>query len=196
MCLGIDPGWCRWGFFPRLTTEPCVLGSTQTLKMSTRILLGVKPAGYHLLVPNVKKIRSLNLPDPHGPVQACSGTAFKQNQNVSTNFGKKSQIRNFTKIRPAVVALFLAESHDNSNSCFAHSSFISNLSDTRQVYSLFQNDSSTYCDLELPPSNESVLFCPQGYPATSYVFFLVFLSLMLRNLIRALVSNDSFVRRS
>jgi hypothetical protein len=30
----------------------------------------------HLLVPNVKKIRGLNLPDPHGPVQVCSGTAF------------------------------------------------------------------------------------------------------------------------
>jgi hypothetical protein len=57
-------------------------------------------------------------------------------------------------------------------------SFISNLSDTRQVHSLFQNDSSTECDLELPPSNESILFCPQGHPATSYVFFLVFLSLL------------------
>jgi hypothetical protein len=31
---------------------------------------------YHLLVPNVKKIWGLNLPDPHGPVQACSGTAL------------------------------------------------------------------------------------------------------------------------
>ena len=28
------------------------------------------------IVPNVKKIRSLNLPDPQGPVEACSGTAF------------------------------------------------------------------------------------------------------------------------
>ena len=28
------------------------------------------------IVPNVKKIRGLNLPDPHGPVQACSGTAL------------------------------------------------------------------------------------------------------------------------
>jgi hypothetical protein len=50
---------------------------------------------------------------------------------------------------------------------------ISNLSDTRQVHSLFQNDSSTYCDLELPHSNESILFCPQGHPATTHVFFLV-----------------------
>ena len=31
---------------------------------------------YHLHVPSVKKIRGLNLPDPHGPVQACSGTAL------------------------------------------------------------------------------------------------------------------------
>jgi hypothetical protein len=29
---------------------------------------------YHLHVPNVKKIRGLNLPGPHGPVQDCSGT--------------------------------------------------------------------------------------------------------------------------
>jgi hypothetical protein len=43
--LGIDPRWCRWGFFPKLPTEPCALVSTQPLKMSTRILLGVKAVG-------------------------------------------------------------------------------------------------------------------------------------------------------
>jgi hypothetical protein len=36
----------------------------------------VRLTTYHLLVPNVKKIRGLNLLDPHGPVQACSGTAL------------------------------------------------------------------------------------------------------------------------
>jgi hypothetical protein len=36
----------------------------------------VRLTTYHLLVPNVKKIRGLILPDPHGPVQACSGTAL------------------------------------------------------------------------------------------------------------------------
>jgi hypothetical protein len=36
----------------------------------------VRLTTYHLLVPNVKKIRGLNLPDPHVPVQACSGTAL------------------------------------------------------------------------------------------------------------------------
>jgi hypothetical protein len=54
---------------------------------------------------------------------------------------------------------------------FELSFFISNLS----------HDRSTACsksDLELPPSVESILFCPQGHPATSYVFFLVFLSLI------------------
>ena len=30
------PQWCHWGFFPKLLTEPCALGSTQPLKMSTR----------------------------------------------------------------------------------------------------------------------------------------------------------------
>jgi hypothetical protein len=24
--LWIDPQWCRWGFFPKLSTEPCALG--------------------------------------------------------------------------------------------------------------------------------------------------------------------------
>jgi hypothetical protein len=32
---------------------------------------------------------------------------------------------------------------------------------------------------KLSPSNESILFCPQGHPATSYVLFLVFVSLFL-----------------
>jgi hypothetical protein len=71
------------GFFPRLTTEPCALESTQSLKMSTRKIPWskagrcVRLTTYHLLVPNVKKIRGLNLEDPHGPVQACSGTALR-----------------------------------------------------------------------------------------------------------------------
>jgi hypothetical protein len=50
--------------------------------MSTRKIPGskagrcVRLTTYHLLVQNVKKIRGLNLPDPHGPVQACNGTAL------------------------------------------------------------------------------------------------------------------------
>jgi len=34
----IDSRWCHWGFFFRgsPSTEPCALGSTQPLKMSTR----------------------------------------------------------------------------------------------------------------------------------------------------------------
>jgi hypothetical protein len=50
--------------------------------MSTRKIPGskagrcVRLTTYHLLVPNVKKIRGLNLPGPHGPVQACSETAL------------------------------------------------------------------------------------------------------------------------
>jgi hypothetical protein len=74
--LGIDPQWCHWGFFPRLTPEPCALGSTQPLKISTRKIPGskagrcVRLTTYHLLVPNVKKVRGLNLPDLPW---ACSG---------------------------------------------------------------------------------------------------------------------------
>jgi hypothetical protein len=69
-------------FFPRLPTEPCALVLTQPLKMSTRKIPGSKAGrcvrliAYHLHLPNVKKIRGLNLMDPHGPVQACSGTAL------------------------------------------------------------------------------------------------------------------------
>jgi len=35
----------HWGYFPGHQTVPCALGSTQPLKMSTRIFLGVKTAG-------------------------------------------------------------------------------------------------------------------------------------------------------
>jgi hypothetical protein len=67
--LGIDPQWCHCGFFPRLPTEPCALGSTEPLNMSTTKIRGskagrcVRLTTYHLLVPNVKKILGLNLPD-------------------------------------------------------------------------------------------------------------------------------------
>jgi hypothetical protein len=52
--LVIDPRWCRWGFFPKLPTEPCALGSSQPLKMSTRKTPGgkggrcVRVTTYHL----------------------------------------------------------------------------------------------------------------------------------------------------
>jgi len=36
---------CHLGFFPGHQTVPCALGSTQPLKMSTSIFLGVKKAG-------------------------------------------------------------------------------------------------------------------------------------------------------
>jgi hypothetical protein len=42
---GIDPRWFHWGFFPGASTVWCALGSTQPLKMSNRIFLGVKAAG-------------------------------------------------------------------------------------------------------------------------------------------------------
>ena len=76
-CPGIDSKWYHWGFFPLLPpTKPCALGSTQPLKMSTRDFSWGKGGrcvwltNYHLVVPNVKKIRGLNL---SGTPWACSG---------------------------------------------------------------------------------------------------------------------------
>jgi hypothetical protein len=43
--LEIDPQLRRWGYFTMPPTEPCALGSTQPLKVSTRKLVGVKTAG-------------------------------------------------------------------------------------------------------------------------------------------------------
>jgi hypothetical protein len=70
------PSGVTGDFFPRLATEPCALGSTQPLKMTTRKIPGskggrcVRLTAYHLLVSNVKKIRGLNLLDLPW---ACSG---------------------------------------------------------------------------------------------------------------------------
>jgi hypothetical protein len=55
----------------------CVLGLTQPLKMSTRLILGVKVAdNLPSSCADVKKSGSLYLLEPSGSVQACNGTAF------------------------------------------------------------------------------------------------------------------------
>ena len=67
------------GFFPWHLTDPCALGPTQPLKVSTRISQGgkggrcVRLTTYHLHVPNVKKSGGLNLLEPCRPVigQIC-----------------------------------------------------------------------------------------------------------------------------
>ena len=70
------------GIFPWHLTDPCALGSTQLLKMSTGDTPGgkgdrcVRLTTYHLHVPIVKKSGGLNLLEPRGPVQACNGTAI------------------------------------------------------------------------------------------------------------------------
>ena len=42
---GIDPQSCHGGVFPEASDKSMSPGSTQPLKMSTRIFLGVKTAG-------------------------------------------------------------------------------------------------------------------------------------------------------
>jgi hypothetical protein len=68
------------GFFPKLPTEPSALRSTQPLKMSTRktprgkdgrcVRVTTLPPSFCL---KSRKCGSLNLPEPQGPAQACSG---------------------------------------------------------------------------------------------------------------------------
>jgi hypothetical protein len=63
-------------------TNPCALGQTQPLKVSTRISLGVKAGrcvrltNCHLHVPTVKKSGGLNLLESCGPVRTCNGNAL------------------------------------------------------------------------------------------------------------------------
>ena len=61
------------GIFSWLPTEPRALGSTQPLKMSTRDL-SWRPTT--LVVPNVKKIRGLDLPGTTWATSACCGMTF------------------------------------------------------------------------------------------------------------------------
>jgi hypothetical protein len=77
---GIDSR-CRRVLFPWHLTVPCALGSTQPLKMSTRLILGVKAAGAwdDNLPPScadATKSGGLKILEPCGPVPACNGTAF------------------------------------------------------------------------------------------------------------------------
>ena len=72
----IDSRWCHWGFFPWLLTEPCALGSTQPLKMSTMDFCWgkggrcVRLMTYHPRSAERQEIRGLNLP---GTPWVCSG---------------------------------------------------------------------------------------------------------------------------
>jgi hypothetical protein len=91
LCLGIDPQWWRWRFFPKLPTEPCALGSTQPLKMSIRKTPGGKDGRYVRVttLPSSKcrksrKSGALSYRIPQGPVQACSGTVLPLPNTVST----------------------------------------------------------------------------------------------------------------
>jgi hypothetical protein len=85
--------------------------------MSTRKIPGseagwcLRLTTYHLLVPNVKKIWGLNLPDPHGPVQACSRTALLL---VIIQIHSFHKIRNTVGRRIAYIAVTIARCVKNS----------------------------------------------------------------------------------
>jgi hypothetical protein len=81
--LGIDPQWCRWQFFPKLPTEPCALGSTQPLKISTRKTPGGEGSRCVMVTTlppsqcrKSRRSRSLNLLEPQEPHQACAENLY------------------------------------------------------------------------------------------------------------------------
>jgi len=89
---GIDSRWCHWGFFPWLPPmEPCALGSTQPLKMSTRDFSWGKGGRclwlttYHLCSAERQEIRDLNLPGTPWATSACFGITFTFTFIVTVN---------------------------------------------------------------------------------------------------------------
>jgi hypothetical protein len=75
---GSIPRWCHWRFFISVASDNSMCqGSTQALKMSTRILLGVKTAAPADKLPpssvDVTESGSLNLPEPSGPHRPVMG---------------------------------------------------------------------------------------------------------------------------
>ena len=80
---GIEFRWCHWGFFPWYPRQNHVTwGPLSLWKWVPGISPGVKAAGAYgwrpttLVVPNVKKIRGLNLPGTPWATSACCGMTF------------------------------------------------------------------------------------------------------------------------
>ena len=80
---GIDSRWCQWGFFLWLPpTEPCVLGLTQPLKMSTRDFYWGKGGRciwlttHHPCSAERQENPGLNLPGTPWATSACCRMTF------------------------------------------------------------------------------------------------------------------------
>jgi len=81
---GIDSGWCLWGFFSVVPpTEPCVLRSTQPLKVSTRDFSWGKDGRcvwlttYHpCSAETSRKSGVLTYPEPLGPPRPVAGDLY------------------------------------------------------------------------------------------------------------------------
>jgi hypothetical protein len=79
---GSIPGGVTGDFFPWLPTEPCVLGSTQLLKMSSRDFSWCKGGRcvslttYHPCSTERQENPGLKLPGTPWPTSACCGMTF------------------------------------------------------------------------------------------------------------------------
>jgi hypothetical protein len=105
--LGIDPQRCCCGIFPQLPTEPCALGSTQPLKMSTRKTPEGKDGRcvwVKTLPPSQcrksRKSGSLDLPGPQGPAWPVAGKLYlyHKEQNLHADAGDVSKYIKIAKV--------------------------------------------------------------------------------------------------
>jgi hypothetical protein len=78
--LGIDPQWCRWGFFSEATDGtmyPGVNSASRNAYYESAGGIDSRCVRVTTLPPSYcrksRKSGRLNLPEPLGPVQACSG---------------------------------------------------------------------------------------------------------------------------
>ena len=118
---GINSRWCHWGSFPWHPPPPrrnhMPWGRLSLWKWVPGISLGVKAAGAYgwrpttLVVPNVKKIRGLNLPGTPWVTSVCCGmtftfTTYRVSQEECTRFGRVFLMLKYTDITQTPMCKF------------------------------------------------------------------------------------------